>query len=185
MLGFLGCPYVIFLFSSVLGRVVDDKEGSHGNIHKPPHGAPSATQCVCSMCGKTCMNILDLERHYKVHMNRQPKCKVCSLVFFDRKQKDQHDLTAHREQLVAFCDICEKGFRSTWGYKFHEKMHQTKSEEGSDSQCPQCEVCGKYLQTIHHLARHLRKHSTDKPFKCDKCGRAYKHKDALNVHVCH
>ncbi|XP_069132866.1 uncharacterized protein [Argopecten irradians] len=115
-------------------------------------------------------------------MKRQTKCKQCGIFLKNQKEKDKHDIEKHSSELVAFCMECNKGFRSAWGYEVHQKIHQSMQ---GNPQCPMCAHCGKYFQTFAHLQRHMRSHSSEKPFTCNKCGRSYKYKTALSTHHCH
>ncbi|XP_033752939.1 uncharacterized protein LOC117336489 isoform X10 [Pecten maximus] len=115
-------------------------------------------------------------------LKRQTKCKQCGIFLKNQKEKDKHDLEKHSSDLVAFCMECNKGFRSAWGYEVHQKIHQSMQ---GNPQCPMCAHCGKYFQTFAHLQRHMRSHSSEKPFTCNACGRSYKYKTALSTHNCH
>ncbi|OWF43280.1 Transcription factor E4F1 [Mizuhopecten yessoensis] len=84
--------------------------------------------------------------------------------------------------VVATCHLCQKEFKSLWGYKCHKKIHAISLGQPDD--CFKCFECGKFCQSVSHLRRHMRCHSEEKPFKCGKCGKAYKHNNGLKVHQC-
>lgn len=84
--------------------------------------------------------------------------------------------------VVATCHLCNKEFKSLWGFKCHKKIHAISL--GQPDECFKCFVCGKFCQSVSHLRRHMRCHSEDKPFKCEKCGKSYKHNNGLKVHQC-
>uniref|UniRef100_A0A1B0CDT0 Putative zn finger n=1 Tax=Lutzomyia longipalpis TaxID=7200 RepID=A0A1B0CDT0_LUTLO len=46
-----------------------------------------------------------------------------------------------------------------------------------------CPICFKVIGCKNSVLLHLRTHSPDKPFKCDKCGNAYSGKENLVSHV--
>lgn len=116
------------------------------------------------------------QKHKKVPV--KVRCKICGEVFSDRKAKFRHEMEAHSSGMVAYCQQCDKGFFSPSGYKFHMRIHESKT---GISDSPGCPTCGKFFQSNAHLLRHMRSHSQEKPFLCEKCFKSYKHKkDLLN-----
>ncbi|KAB8261866.1 hypothetical protein BDV32DRAFT_148188 [Aspergillus pseudonomiae] len=47
----------------------------------------------------------------------------------------------------------------------------------------QCGVCRKHYARPDHLIRHVRSHTSDKPFVCDKCGKGFGRIDLLRRHA--
>ncbi|GBN29421.1 Zinc finger protein 34 [Araneus ventricosus] len=45
-----------------------------------------------------------------------------------------------------------------------------------------CPRCGKGVGKKHHLVRHYRTHTGEKPFACDKCEKVFGRKDHLVIH---
>ena len=46
-----------------------------------------------------------------------------------------------------------------------------------------CEICGKSFKTIYRKEAHISGvHEKKKPYKCGKCGDAYKYQSGLRVH---
>lgn len=107
-------------------------------------------------------------------------CERCSKFFSDRDSLNRHRLNEHGS--LALCDLCNSTFTSWSGYRLHMNVHMTASSSGHN-ECT-CQVCGKVLQSRHHLDIHLRSHSNVKPYMCLICGRSYKHNKDLRKHKC-
>lgn len=87
-----------------------------------------------------------------------------------------------KSPVVATCEICKKQFKSIWGYRCHMKFHDISV--GKLDKCFKCMICSKFYPTNAQLRQHMRCHSQERPFVCNKCGRSYKHNCHLKMHVC-
>ena len=47
----------------------------------------------------------------------------------------------------------------------------------------ECDVCEKVFQSPSHLARHMRTHTKEKPYKCDVCEKRYRYAQSLRYHM--
>lgn len=96
------------------------------------------------------------------------------------------------------CDICNVGFHALTELKGHMEVHisalkkplNTKSEPLRSSKLQfqgkkyrQCKVCGKSIKFPYN--RHMKTHSTEKPFQCEFkfCGKLFKQKRNLVDHI--
>jgi len=49
--------------------------------------------------------------------------------------------------------------------------------------CFECQFCGKFFKQKAVLARHVRRHTGEKPFKCTVCPLAFPRKSTLTYHM--
>ncbi|XP_033752946.1 B-cell lymphoma 6 protein-like isoform X17 [Pecten maximus] len=134
-----------------------------------------ATQ-PCPECGLTFPSLDLLQNHLTLHpMSAWCVCSDCGAILRDKAELKTHQQLVH--DYVAYCEPCQKGFKSDKGHEFHLKMH-----EGNES-LPRCEVCMRCFQSRAHLKRHLRSHSAVKSCVCPDCGRCYKHNFDLTRHM--
>lgn len=106
------------------------------------------------------------------------RCKICGMSCQSKLELQQHFKEVQNHGYVFICEICGKGYRSLQGYNTHKKM-----KHGSKSDLPSCKTCGKCFPAASNLLIHERSHSNEKPFVCGKCGKSYKHKQDLQLHL--
>lgn len=81
-----------------------------------------------------------------------------------------------REEGQVRCPECGKWLMNNRCLKTHMVLHSS-----IELRCDQCDYTTK-KQTL--LNRHrITKHTTEKPFECHLCGRAFKVKRALTIHI--
>lgn len=130
----------------------------------------------CPECGLTFPSLELLQNHMASHpMSTWCMCTDCGANLRDKTELKTHQQLVH--DFVAYCEPCQKGFKSEKGHEFHLKMHS-----GNES-LPRCELCMRCFQSRAHLKRHLRSHSAVKSCVCPDCGRCYKHNFDLTRHM--
>ncbi|XP_069132917.1 zinc finger protein 37-like isoform X13 [Argopecten irradians] len=106
-------------------------------------------------------------------------CGLCLMICGSREEFRDHVLSCHGDQYTHLCYDCGKVFKSYQGYKKHEKLNH---RGGAD--CKSCEICGKQFPDESSLKKHRLKHTGDRPYACNKCGKTYKHRRNLIHHSC-
>jgi uncharacterized Zn-finger protein len=88
-------------------------------------------------------------------------------------------MTLHTKKDVRdkICDICSNSFVTDFQLKRHMKEIHI---EGS-LPC-EFEGCSKKFHKASKLKRHMRSHTKEKPYICDKCSNAYTHASHLYRH---
>lgn len=105
-------------------------------------------------------------------------CHICAKNFATRTGLNEHMTTIHRprEQGQVQCTECGKWLMNNRCLRSHMVLH---SDE--EYKCGQCDyVTKKKLLLNRHT---VTKHSQVRPFVCDLCGRTFKMKRALTVHL--
>ena len=105
-------------------------------------------------------------------------CNLCNLSgFVSSEAWKAHQMTLHKDDIVAMCEACCKTFKSVLGYRNHNiKYHSTESE------MYKCQKCGKRFVSKCKLSVHQSVHSDDKPYRCTTCENSYKYKSDLKKH---
>lgn len=61
----------------------------------------------------------------------------------------------------------------------NEKEEENENPKRENKKFHQCEMCGKILSCNSNLTQHRRKHTGDRPYGCDVCGKKFLR---LNMH---
>ena len=120
---------------------------------------------VCHSCQKPFASRHGLQHHIKAVHGKTLTCDICN-----RQFGYQHKLAAHKKLHLAdrafACTECDRRFKDRAGLTCHMRMHGEKPELCSD--------CGRRFAHVASLREHKKRvHSTDRPFKCQLCDKAF------------
>lgn len=140
----------------------------------------SKEQVYCKVCGKSFSETAKLNYHLLVHSEeRKFVCKICCKAFKQRTNLITH-FENHFGLKKVFCEICKKVFANMSNLRRHKKSLHFLLDYMA------CPLCSKTFSSDVLLKNHFdRMHTTVnlQTFKCHTCGRLYKSKDNLRVHV--
>lgn len=140
-----------------------------------------------------------ISENINVDFLRKFECGICLKKYKSKTILREH-LKTHSNIKDFLCPICNKEFRRYYSMKCHiVRMHRItsskKDESGSEiiestsvgiKDCPkvhQCHICKFSFDKLYRLKNHLTVHSNEKNFICDVCGRAFRLKKLLMVHL--
>lgn len=146
-------------------------------------------------------NTIDLKRI------ETPVCEICGKIFSQQQHLFIHKQAVHLKSKKAVCDLCGKHFDHIRYLKAHMKRHagikkhacnqcnlsfiesnslrlhmQTHLDPEQRSYKIICKFCGKKFVSKTNYKDHLNKHTGDKPYECDLCGRKFGFKSMIDKH---
>ncbi|CAC5381029.1 KRAB [Mytilus coruscus] len=167
--------------------------------HEKTHN--EAKPFLCDDCGKGFALAKYLQKHKQRHtapevMDKVYNCRYCDKTFDNLHEYQQHIRThTDAEDRIFQCDQCPKRFfkqvmlaQTAKAYKDPDTLrkhirfiHKTAEEDGNRKEYP-CPFCDKVFYSNGHRKRHLIKHTGERPFKCEECGKGFTEKRSLQNH---
>ena len=167
----------------------------------------SAGKLECDICGKVLKNILTLQVHKRtLHGERKVvQCKYCQTTTHRKESMIQHErrcqgikdykcdmceytavtlreIKNHKEYKhsngnLYDCDLCPKQFKTKYDVQSHKQMVHCEVKEVRCTLCP-------YLGAIKaNLRSHMITHQMERPFECEMCGKTFKTRPNLDIHM--
>ncbi|XP_026222609.1 telomere zinc finger-associated protein isoform X2 [Anabas testudineus] len=139
------------------------------------HGYPKPH--ACPQCPKTFLTRTELRVHEAAkHRGEKPfVCEECGHRASSRNGLQMHIKAIHRNERPFVCNSCGHAFSQKNNLNMHLRIH-------SGEKPYQCHLCGKTFRTQASLDKHHRTHTGERPFSCDVCEQRFTEKGALIRH---
>ncbi|XP_044727320.1 zinc finger protein 883-like [Chrysoperla carnea] len=136
---------------------------------------------TCDICSKELTSLPSLQNHVtQVHGDptivRKHLCNICGYSACKLSNLQRH-LLIHSTERPYACDRCDK----TYGRPDYLKQHI--SHVHLNIRKFQCKFCSQTFPERRTLVHHERRHTGEKPHKCEECGKAFAQKIAMRTHM--
>ncbi|XP_035439989.2 zinc finger protein 436 isoform X1 [Spodoptera frugiperda] len=111
----------------------------------------------------------------------QYQCDTCKRSFTKRELLVKHTKIHMPIENYFECDVCEKKFHRRDNLRSHKRVHDLHRDKKSTNNCL-CLYCGRSFSNSSNLIVHMRRHTGEKPYKCDFCGKGFPRSSDLQCH---
>ncbi|GFO36859.1 Zinc finger protein [Plakobranchus ocellatus] len=166
------------------------KRHSHFLIHMRCHKDGTEKTYSCKTCDFVTLSLSYLKRHELKHKENLFSCNICAAYQTDKESfLQRHIRIKHSSNPKAGMDCSlqcgQCGFHTSDDKDLAQhKLAHSRLDSQSNKTIHSCPECKRTLRSKMHLHRHIRDvHGPDiRPHLCDKCGKAFKRRDALRQH---
>ncbi|XP_076056495.1 uncharacterized protein LOC143034394 [Oratosquilla oratoria] len=139
------------------------------HTHEKPHKCPD--------CDYASVELSKLKRHMRCHTGERPyQCPHCTYASPDTFKLKRH-LRIHTGEKPYECEICRARFTQSNSLKAHKLIHTGNKPVYACELCPA--TCGRKTDLRIHVQK---LHTSDKPLKCKKCGKAFPDRYTFKQH---
>ncbi|KAG8237700.1 hypothetical protein J437_LFUL016870, partial [Ladona fulva] len=139
----------------------------HFHMHSKPY--------KCSICDQGFAKDSERVDHESKHAGeRKYQCDICGMKFFRRGNCWKHRRDIHIEVQKYRCRFCSFRTKYKFEWKKHEGKHRKRRGES---------ICGSILTSNSSLFTHMKIHSGDRRFSCEKCQKTFMRKECLQKHM--
>ncbi|XP_041984294.1 zinc finger protein 354C-like isoform X2 [Aricia agestis] len=154
--------------------------------HLRSHKALDSGELYCDICDKKFASVATFRQHLRGsrrHVSENDfsfMCNECGKKFVNKTRLRDHIDWEHLNNIKFKCQFCEKPFKCHTSLYVHlQNVH--KNREKKDNLC---HVCGKSYQNAAKLRYHIvAMHTTETPYRCERCGAAFGWYSSLYRHV--
>nr|CAD7606517.1 unnamed protein product [Timema genevievae] len=148
-------------------------------IHQPG-GLPK--EHLCEICGYQSDNLGHLKYHISsVHLHKKLYiCDICGGGYRNSHKFTSH-MATHSEDKRFICGVCDRYFKRRVDVKHHITRVHPKTM-GLQKAKLHCSFCENVYTTKEGLTKHMVRHSGERNFVCDLCGKGFMHRFDLSKH---
>ncbi|XP_061403500.1 zinc finger protein 879-like [Lethenteron reissneri] len=143
-------------------------------MERRPAERPPGNRHECDHCPYVTDRAGHMEKHRRTHTGERPfACPVCDRRFTQPSALRSHERTHTGERPFA-CDLCPKSFAVSSTLRIHARTHTARGRSVA--------TCVARRSPWSALRIHARDAHGEKPFACERCGKAFARSSARNAH---